>query len=166
MNLNDYTFEEPVEKEFSVFEDGEYPFTILEINALTTSTTGNPMIPLKLEFTDEDEKTTVYENLVFTDKAKYKIDQFLKCVCGTLKPGRKINFEDPDFLRWLQVRTGRAKLTSEKVKGKDYRRNKVVSFVYESTSIEGTSVRTPAAKASPPSTPVEAEVIDDDDIPF
>jgi hypothetical protein len=160
-----YTFDEPEDRKFVVFPKGEYAWRILEINELTQSSSGNPMLPIKFEFTNGDDTTTVYENFVFTESAKFKIDQFMKCCSGQMAPGRKINFTDPEVIKWLKARTGRAKLTVEPVKGKDYTRNAIEAFVYETTKVSGPSVSTPPAKQQPPSVPAEEEM-SDDDIPF
>ena len=115
------------------------------------------MIPIKLEFDGGDlGKVTVYDNLVFMESMKWKLDSFLKCVCGdALKAGKKINFEDPTFLDWLRRKSGVATLKIEQVRGKDYSRNSLNRYVYDGSS-KGASAA-----------PVEKESeIDDDLIPF
>jgi hypothetical protein len=159
---SNYEFNEPEEKSFHIFPKGEYQWRIAEINEMTTSKSGNAMLPIKFEFSDGENTNFVYENFVFVESAKFKIDQFLKCCSGQMAPGRKINFSDPEVLKWLAARTGRAKLKIEKAFGKDYDRNAIEAFVYETTKVSGASVSTPPAKQQPPSAPAD----DDDDIPF
>lgn len=153
-----FTSAVPEEREFAVLPDGDYPFTILEINAFEVSKNGNDMLPLKLQFTGPGGETAdVYENLVFTEKALFKIQQFIAAVA--IPNGTKINFRDNEFIKYLKPRTGRAKLTIEDVPGKTYKRNKIVAFVYEGTSKRDDGP--PAHKPTPPSDPVE-----EDSIPF
>lgn len=142
LSTHSYVFEEPEEKsDLIVLPAGkEFPFKILEINAMKDSRAGNPMIPVKLEFDGGSlGKATVYENLIFMPSMKWKIDQFLKCVAGEgIKAGKKVNFEDSDFLEWLKRQTGRATLKIEPVLGKTYSRNSIDSYIYEGSS-KGTS---------------------------
>jgi hypothetical protein len=153
---SDFTSGEPVESTFTVFEDGDYPFDILEMNAITRSANGNDMLPIKLEFTSPDgDKATVYEYLVFTEKAAFKINQFLASV--KIPTGTRINFRDAEFIKYIKAKSGIATLSSEPVKGKDYMRNKVVKFIYGGSSKRD---KIPSHKAEP-SVPVD----DTDDIP-
>jgi hypothetical protein len=165
MDPTQYTYDEPEDRDFPVFPKGEYPWKIIEINEITHSRDkGTPMLPVKFEFTDETGRhATVYENFVFSDAAKWKIDQFMKACSGQMAPGRKVNFTDAETLKWLRARTGTAKLKIEDVPGKDYKRNSIEAFLYGKTKVEGTTVSTPPAKQQPPSAPVEDE---DDEIPF
>lgn len=166
MDPSAYTFEEPEERDYYTFPKGKYKWRILEINDITESKNGNAMLPIKFEFYDDQGRTSpVYENLVFIEAAKFKIDQFLKCCSGQMAPGRKISFTDPEVLKWLKARTGEANLEVEDVPGKTYKRNKITGFVYSATTISGTTVSTPPAKQQPPSAPADEEE-DLDSIPF
>ena len=163
MDPRNWTYEEPEEKSFEPLPKGTYPFTILEVNAMTQTKKGDPMLPVKFEFTgDGDHRVQVYENFVFTDAAAWKVNQFLKCICGgTINPGRKIDFESAEFLKWVAARRGTARLGVERVQGKtkDYDRNRVEAFLYEKSA---------AAPAPAPEPVVVAKVEEDDglDIPF
>jgi hypothetical protein len=168
MDPRNYTYQEPEEKSFEPLPKGEYPFILLEVNAMTTTQkTGHSMLPVKFEFQGpDDHKVHVYENFVFSDAAAWKINQFLKCICGgSIDPGRKVDFESPDFIKWMMKQTGTARLSIERVQGKtkDYDRNKIEAFLYDKPAVKGATVSTPPAKAQPPSAPVEQE---EDDIPF
>lgn len=157
---SDFTSGEPVESQFTVLEDGDYPFSILEMNAITRSASGNDMMPLKLEFSGPDgEKATVYEYLVFTEKAAFKINQFLASI--KIPTGTRINFRDAEFIKYIKAKSGVATLASEPVKGKYYFRNKVVKFLYNGTSKRD---EVPAHKATPAFVPPVED--DTDDIPF
>lgn len=159
---SDFTSGEPVENEFTVFEDGDYPFKILEMNEIEQSSAGNDMLPMKLEFSRPDGKTVVvYEHLVFTEKAIFKINQFLASV--KIPTGTRINFRDSEFIKYIKAKSGVATLMSEPVKGKTYMRNKVAKFLYNGTSKRD---EIPAHKPAPPKAPVVPPPDEEDDIPF
>ena len=159
----EFTAEEPEERDFGVFPKGEYPFTILELNEFTTSKAGNEMLPLKLEFKNEEGHTSnVFENLVFTEKALFKINQFLAAV-GVPK-GTRINWRDDEFQKYIKAKSGRALLGVESYTdkgGKSREKNVVERFVYDGTSKREDSPPVHKASAAPP-----AEEVSDDDIPF
>lgn len=51
------------------------------IDATEKAKNGNDIIELKLRVTDADNKeATVFDNLIFTQKAEWKINQFLKSI--------------------------------------------------------------------------------------
>ena len=171
---HDYTTDfisgEPEENNFTVLPKGEYPFTILEINSFEQSKAGNDMLPLKLEFTGlEGVKSTVFENLVFTEKAIFKINQFLAAI--SVPAGTRINFRDPEFIKYLKVKTGRAMLDIEDYKNKAdkiVQKNVVAAFIYEGTSKRDKPVQKSIPSGPPahrPSAPAESE-LSDDEIPF
>jgi hypothetical protein len=170
LTTRNYVFDEPVEGGRAVLPKGEYPFTILEINAIEISKAGNQVLPLKLEFTGTaGETATVYEKLVFTQAAKWKIDSFLKCTLGgAMTPGKSVNFDDPRFVAWLEKNgKGRAKLKIETYTAKDgtaKERNAVESFLWESTKLNGTTVTAPPPARVPE--PQQVASLSDDEIPF
>jgi hypothetical protein len=159
----DFLSAEPEEHNFTVLPKGEYPFTILEINAFEQSRAGNDMLPLKLEFTgDAGATSNVYENLVFTEKAIFKINQFLAAV--SIPEGTRINFRDPEFIKYLKVKTGRAMLDIESYQnkaGKTVKKNVVASFLYGGSSKRD---EVPAHRAAPAPDPADDD--DDTDAPF
>ena len=64
-----------------ILEPGKYPFRIVEANEKISST-GNPMIELKLEVSSNDGNTvTVYDYLVSTEKMAWKCHH-LCCAIG------------------------------------------------------------------------------------
>ena len=163
----DFLSAEPEDHNFTVFPKGEYPFTILEINEFERSRAGNDMLPMKLEFSDGTGATSnVYENLVFTEKAKFKINQFLAAV--SIPKGTRINFRDDEFTKYFKTKTGRAMLDIEEYQskaGKTVQKNVVAAFVYNGSSKRD---EVPAHRATPPAhkpAPVEEEE-DLDRIPF
>lgn len=78
-----------------ILKPGEYGFTVVDATEKVAKSTGNPMIELKLRVNDE---AVVYDNLVFTPKAFWKIDQFLKSVKAHPGPGHESNIEADDCL--------------------------------------------------------------------
>lgn len=161
LDLNNYVYEEPEDKDKIVFTKGIYKFRILEINAMTKSReSGNPMIPIKFEFSRSDgATTTVYDNLVFIKAAKWKIDQFMSCICGAgIKPGRTVDWEGDAWLDWVKRQTGTARLKVEKVQGKDYDRNVIENFVFTLTGAPKAAETLPERQDPP--------AAGDDDIPF
>jgi len=164
--LSNYTYEEPTERDFVTFEKGEYPFKFIEINEPVEKPGKHPYIPIKLEFTRPDGATTqVYENLVFAPTMKWKLDQFVKCTCGTaLPPGRGIDWRDINFTRWLLNRTGRAVLDVEPIPEKTYSRNRIASWCYDKTATAAPAPARPPAPSPAPFTPVDDH--DDEPIPF
>ena len=158
----DFLSAEPEEHNFTVLPKGEYPFTILEINEFEQSRAGNDMLPLKLEFTGPAGTSNVFENLVFTEKAIFKINQFLAAVA--IPKGTRINFRDPEFIKYLKVKTGRAMLdieTYQNKAGKTVEKNVVASFLYGGSSKRD---EVPAHRAAPVAPAAEDD--DDSDLPF
>lgn len=157
-SATNFVVQEPEEKNFIVLPKGDYPFAILEVNTMERSKAGNDMVPVKLEFRDADGNAVqVTEYLVFSQNARWKIDQFLKCV-GPIEIGRAVNFEDAAFISWLKKRTGTATLTIEEVHGKNstYDKNKVETYLASTTKREAAPAPKPA-----PFVPDE-----DEEIPF
>lgn len=85
-------------------EDGEYRLAVTDAEE-TTSSNGNPMCKLKLETLgpvggeDFEESTgpVVYDNLVFTPAAFWKIDQFRTAIGEKVEKGEEVEI-DPDDL--------------------------------------------------------------------
>lgn len=170
--MTDYTTNfisaDPEEIEFLVLPDGEYTFDILEINEFQTSRAGNEMLPMKLQFSDGGGgKSSVFENLVFTEKAIFKINQFLACI-GVPK-GTRINFRDPDVIKYLRVKKGRAILTSEDYTAKSGRvvsKNVVASFVYDGSSKREAAPQKVSPAGPPAHRPAPVAEETEDEIPF
>ncbi|MFT4175965.1 MAG: hypothetical protein QM627_04860 [Luteolibacter sp.] len=163
MSLRDsYTYEEPVEKSFTLLEPGEYPFVVAEVFAWETSGKGNDMLPLSLQIGHPEETVNVNTWLVFTENAKWKIDTFVKSIFHGPPPKNIPSFVDPS---WLQGRSGTCKVVIvDKPKrngnpGEVMKFNEVKEFTYPDSQPSGSPVTTPPASA-----PASNE--DDDDIPF
>jgi len=106
--------------------EGEYEFAVIAA-ADKVSSGGNDMIELKLEIIgpdiEEGHGAIVYENLVFTDSAFFKIDQFRASVGEEIREGEEINIESADLVGL----SGRCALAVETFKGKT--RNRVNKFL-------------------------------------
>jgi hypothetical protein len=105
---------------------GEYRATVRDAKE-DTSTAGNTMIILSLKIQGHD--VTVRENLVFTEKAFFKVDQFLKSCGKHPGEGEYIDIEPDDMIGW----ECKARLKTETYKdkfGNDRLGNKVESFIF------------------------------------
>jgi hypothetical protein len=161
MDPSKFIYEEPEDRDFTLLPKGEYPWTILEINAMIQTQKGDAMLPVKFEFTGpHGEKAQVYENFVFTDAAAWKIKQFLKASYDQMEEGKAVDFTDSTFIRWMKARTGRANLGVEMVKGKskNYERNKIESFI--------TGKKTESSGAPPAASKADPAAVNDEEIPF
>lgn len=121
-----YTYTNLPPPERVVREPGEYPFTVVNyVRKLARS--GNELIELKVAI---DEGGNCFENLVFTEKAWWKIDQFLNCILATkpLKVGVQVDFGD----EMLLGARGMAAIGQEEFQGKDgtmKKKNVIVEFL-------------------------------------
>jgi len=160
--LKNYTYAEPEEGGARVLlPPGEYPFRVVEVNSVEYSQkTNNPYIPVKIEVTGKEGVSTCYENLVFTEKAKWKIDSFLKSIWGKAEVGRRIDWTDPKFTGWLVGRTGHCKIKVAPSQGKYTERNEVEAFLYDRDQSAAVKKEMPAPAATP------AVEDDDENLPF
>jgi hypothetical protein len=69
------------------------------------------------------EEVRIYDNLVFSNKAFWKIDQFRICTGDKLVAGQEVEFNAEDCLD----RTGKAFVTIERFEGRE--RNKVKEYI-------------------------------------
>jgi hypothetical protein len=162
-----YQYEEPVEKQFTNLEPGEYPFVVSEVFAWEQSAKGNDMLPIKLQVGRPGETVDLQIWLVFTESSKWKIDAFVKSIFkGPPPAGTRIDFDNP---AWLQGRSGTCEVEIvEKQKrngqpGEMVKFNDVKRFTYPSTELQGRSISTPPQRPAPAPA---AGYVDDDDIPF
>lgn len=110
-----------------ILEPGEYTFRV--VNATQKqSKAGNPMIEVEARHVQDDgsEGRKIYDNLVFTEKALWKVDQFLAAVGKHPGEGKEITLDAEDMIG-LEFR---AKVGVEK-DNKDRDRNFVESYVFE-----------------------------------
>jgi hypothetical protein len=94
-----YKQEEPKKAGTYFVEPGIYRLEIK--NAVEkTSQNGNPMIKLvcKVLMKDGSEGPEVWDHLVFTAKASWKIDQFLASIGQAVIPGEEVSVEATDLI--------------------------------------------------------------------
>ena len=132
-----YTSSEPTSRPDYV-ESGDY--TVEVINAEESiSKSRNEMIELKLKV--EPSGAILYDNLVFTPNAFWKIDAFRAATGETVTPNEDVEINADDLIG----RTGRARLIVEEYNGR--KRNKVAAWLA-------------------PGAPARAKGGDDDNNPF
>jgi hypothetical protein len=147
-----YTYDDPEDRQMTVVKPGEYDFVIAEVFAFETSkNTGAEYLPIKLHIKPEG---TVFDNLVFTDRAKFRIDQLLKSIGKAPAPGSAVDFDDPS---WLVGCKGRCRLKVEEYNGQ--KRNKVDAYLFTPGAVMGRKV----TSAAPAAAQLDK---DDDNMPF
>jgi hypothetical protein len=134
---------------------GIYDFVVADAND-KQSQSGNDMIELQLIIKGPDgQESKIYDNLVFTPKAFWKIDAFRLCTGDKIIKGKSVEFDATDCLD----RTGKCYVILENYEGRE--RNKVGEYLdpaavgNSQTSQQTANARQPAS--SPPA---------DDDIPM
>jgi hypothetical protein len=142
-----------------VLAKGDYDFFVADAGE-KRSTNGNPMIELQLVIKNGSKAIgRVYDHLVFTDNATWKIDDFRRATGEKLTPGQKVNFEADDCIS----RKGRCTLTVDNYQGR--MKNKVEAYLdLEDASAEASkdSQQTPTASRIAGG----GSTVDPDDIPF
>ena len=102
-------------------EAGDYTIEILGAEESISQKNRNEMIELKLKV--EPSGAIVYDNLVFTSSAFWKIDAFRAATGETVTPDEDVEIIADDLIG----RTGRARLIVEEYNGK--KRNKVAAWL-------------------------------------
>ena len=139
-------------KERKVLPDGSYDFEVANAE-LSTAASGNEMITLRLTvFDGNGGKVSVFDRLVFTDKAGWKIAQFVKAIGSPELVGGELGVTDC---------MGAAGQSYLKVEESDQWGTRNVVAGYDEPV--GTK---PIAAAKPVKPPVKAPVPTGDDIPF
>ena len=104
--------------------EGIYEFVVADAND-KRSQGGNDMIELQLIIKGPDgQESKVYDNLVFTPKAFWKIDMFRVCTGDKVVKGQSVEFDATDCLD----RTGKCYVIVDKYEGRE--RNKVSQPVF------------------------------------
>ncbi|MEZ0299998.1 MAG: hypothetical protein ACAI35_26385 [Candidatus Methylacidiphilales bacterium] len=163
-----YTYEDPEDRQ--ILPAGDYDFAIAEVFAFETSSKGSEYLPIKLRIKPEG---MVYDNLLFTEKAKFRIDQLLKSIGRAPLPGTAVDFDDPT---WLVGCRGRCRIKVEEYNGK--KGNKVEAYVFTPGAVTGRKVTAAApapalrsvrgsAKSAPATAPAPSvEDEESGDVPF
>ena len=105
-----------------VLPEGDYDFVVDDAGE-KESTRGNAMIELQLAIEHDGSRVRVFDHLVFTRNAFWKIDAFRICTGEKLVEGQKVNFEAEDCID----RKGRCHLCIDTYEGKT--RNKVNAYL-------------------------------------
>lgn len=169
-----YTYNEPVENEYEPLPEGDYPFTVEEIEATYNNDKGTFILPVTIRLTDTNRTIRAWLSAGISSKNKPfdMIAPFLKCIRRNPAIG-----EEPDFSsRNLIDASGVAHICEEpysgddpKYKGKSfpavkfwvYDREQANATVSGGKDAKDTSYKKPAAKAG------HSKSIDEsDDVPF
>jgi hypothetical protein len=129
--------------------EGVYDFTVADANDKQSSS-GNDMIELQLLIKGQDgEEVRIYDNLVFTPKAFWKIDMFRVCTGDKLVAGQSVAFDATDCLD----RTGKCYVILDKYEGRE--RNKVKEYL---DPAEIKDSQKPVKAQEPASPPIDDEI--------
>jgi hypothetical protein len=109
-------------------EAGDYTVEVLNAEE-SVSKQGNELIELKLKV--EPSGAILYDNLVFTPNAFWKIDAFRAATGESVTPDEEIEILADELIG----RTGRARLSVEEYNGR--KRNKVAAWLPQETTQEG-----------------------------
>jgi hypothetical protein len=140
-----------------ILPDGsEWPFVVEDARE-KESQAGNPMIELQLRlFNGSNKGPLIYDNLVFVEKAYWKLDHFRQATGEKLIPGQKVVFNADDCID----RSGRLVVMIDNYGGRA--RNKVDHYVLPNESSSGLSQVTPTKPLAVP----KNELGEPLDIPF
>jgi len=105
-----------------VLPEGDYDLVVDDAGE-KESAKGNPMIELQLAIEHNGIRVRVFDHLVFTRNAFWKIDDFRFCTGEKLVEGQRVNFEAEDCIG----RKGRCHLCVDTYEGKT--RNKVSAYL-------------------------------------
>ena len=130
----------------SLIPAGDYTMRI-KGGEFMLSKAGKEMLVVELHNAEHD--STIWDNLVFTDKALWKIDQFLKAFGMQPDKGEEFEF-DAEFVTRLIGKSGLVKVRVDEWEGK--KKNKVEAYL--AVLVDGKAPSTRSKKKS------------DDEIPF
>ena len=142
-----YTANTP-RSEFEPLPPGNYKVKVLAAES-KFSTSGNEMIELKLM--EKESRQFIFDRLVFTEKAFFRIDQFRAATGDEIKPGEEVTIEPDDCLN----RVGWVKLKITEHNGKQ--KNEVEAWL--------TSEPVPE-RVKPQPKPAPKDDLAPDDVPF
>lgn len=111
----------------ALLEPGDYRFKVVNATEKNARESGNPMIELEARVINPDgsEGRKIYDNLVFTQSALWKVDQFMAAIGTHPGEGKSITIDAED----LVGREFRAKVKiGQNNKGQD--RNEIESYLF------------------------------------
>jgi len=134
---------------------GNYKVKVIAAKELTSKASGNPMIEMTL--LEKESRNYITDRLVFTEKASFRIDQFLAATGTAVEAGKEIALEPDDCLN----RVGWVKLDVEEHNGRT--KNVVKFWLLEEPkpAAQGPQKVAPPAKQSP-----KKDDLADSEIPF
>ena len=139
-----------------VVPENDYDF-VVDDAVEKESSKGNPMIELQLDIEHNGHHIRVFDHLVFTRNAFWKIDAFRAATGETLVEGQKVNLEAEDCID----RKGRCHLCVDSYEGRA--RNKVDTYLPPLAAASATRSLTAAGA---PGAVIRNEDGEPADIPF
>jgi len=135
--------------EFTLLPAGEYTFRVTNVDYTHSNKTNAPMALVTLEVEYDGELVNVFDYLVLTKKAEWKLSSFFRCI-GLKKHG------EPFEMNWNRAlgAVGRAKVHTEKFTKKDGtpgESNKIKNYIEPAPARP--AQRPPAPPARPPMPP-------------
>lgn len=110
---------------------GEYGFTIVEFEK-TKSSTGKPMAKIKIKLDEDGWFYRIYDNLVITKTAEWKLIQFFECI-GLKEPGEVL-----EKMPWDKIVGAKGRVA---IKHEIYNGNENCKVDYYITPTEATKVK-------------------------
>ena len=101
-------------KEFSIPPVGEYNFMVVDVDKTFAKTSGNPMLKVRLDLQGADG--CVFDNLVISEKAMFKLISFFESV-GVKEKGKDMKLSIGDAALEAMNREGRCKIKHETYNG-------------------------------------------------
>lgn len=103
------------EKEFSIPPIGEYNFIVVNVEKTYAKSSGNPMLKVRLDLQGADG--SVFDNLVISEKAMFKLVTFFESI-GLKKKGEPISVGIGELADRAVNCEGRCKIKHEEYNGK------------------------------------------------
>jgi hypothetical protein len=128
-------------QEPTILPDGFYWFRVKNAKE-NTSTKGNDKIELEIEI--QGSPTIVYENLTFSEKSFWRIDEFRTATGEKLASSGEVTFNAEDCI----ARTGCCELFTDDFEGRH--RNKVTRFMHPD-AVPADIVKMRESRFAPPS---------------
>ena len=128
----DWDSEIEKESEFTLLPDGEYPFTVINMERQRFDGSEKmapcPMAKITIEINTREGSATIFDRLMLNKKMEWKLSSFFGSI-GQKKHGDKLKMD------WGRVvgSTGHAKIGTREYNGKKY--NEIRSYVYAEDAI-------------------------------
>lgn len=147
-------------KSFSVPPIGEYDFMVVEVEKTFAQSSGNPMLKVRLDLQGADG--SVWDNLVLTEKAMFKVVTFLESI-GLKEKGKDMTLSIGEAADKAVGLEGRLKIKHETYNGEA--RAKVDHYIVtESKKADKAPKKTLKKKTAAESEELPFPI--DEDVPF